>query len=250
MELRDKNVLVTGGGNGIGRALVDSLVKEGAHVGVIDLNKNSLSELNKARQNVYCIEADITNSHSVECAVNEFYENNKTIDVLVNNAGILYSAPLVSITSKGMKKHNYKEWNKVIDTNLNSLCYVTANVVEKMMGDRIKGVVINVSSVCSAGNAGQSAYSAAKAGVNALTSTWAKELSMMGIRVAGISPGFSDTESTHLALSETFLGTLTKEIPLKRLGKPEEIIDAILFLIKNDYMNGKVLEIDGGLVVS
>ena len=250
MELKNKKILVTGGSNGIGRELVNSLISEGVYVGVLDINKSAFTEIEKSSKKVFCFECDITKPSAVEKSVEKFYEMHGAIDVLVNNAGILFSSPIVGLTLTGLKKHSYKEWNKVIDTNLNSLCYVTANVVEKMMQDRVKGVIINVSSVSSAGNAGQSAYSAAKAGVNALTSTWAKELSTMGIRVVGVSPGYSDTVSTHNALSKSIIEKIRQEIPIKRLAKPHEIVDAILFAIKNNYMNGKVIEIDGGLVVS
>ena len=156
----------------------------------------------------------------------------------------------MSITPDGIKKHDLDAWNKVISTNLSSIFYVTVNVVEKMILNRTKGVIVNISSVSSSGNAGQSAYSAAKAGVNALTATWAKELGMMGIRVVSVSPGFTDTESTHKVMSQSNLKNLIREVPLRRLGMPEEIADGILFAIKNDFINGKVLELDGGLIVS
>ena len=146
--------------------------------------------------------------------------------------------------------HDFNDWRKIIEVNLNSVFYVSCNVISKMIGDRTKGVIVNISSISAAGNSGQSAYSAAKAGVNSLTATWAKELSPLGIRVVGVSPGFSDTNSTKTALNETIIKKIKKEIPLKRLADPQEIVEAILFGIKNDYMNGKVIEIDGGLIVS
>jgi len=250
MELINKKIMVTGGCSGIGRELVEKLIAEGSLVGILDINKSAFSEIEKISPNVYCMECDITNPSSVEDSVEKFHKLHGSIDILVNNAGILYSSPLVGITLQGLKKHGYKEWTKVIDTNLNSLFYVTSNVVEKMLEQRVKGVIVNISSVCSAGNAGQSAYSAAKAGVNALTSTWSKELSSIGIRVVGISPGYIDTSSTRKALSVSNIQNIRQEIPLKRLAQVSEIIDAILFVIKNDYFNGKILEIDGGLIVS
>jgi 3-oxoacyl-[acyl-carrier protein] reductase len=250
MDLKNKKVIITGGCSGIGRQLVDTLIEECSIVGVLDINKSAFKEINKISPNVFCYECDVTNPYSVEEAVENFYNKFGSIDILVNNAGVLYSSPLVGLTLKGLKKHSYEDWTDVINTNLNSLFYVSANVVEKMLEQRVKGVIVNISSVCSAGNAGQSAYSAAKAGVNALTSTWSKELSSIGIRVVGISPGYIDTNSTRKALSDSNIENIRQEIPLKRLALTHEIIDSILFAIKNDFFNGKILEIDGGLIVS
>ena len=132
---------------------------------------------------------------------------------------------------------------------MDSVFYVSANVAEKMILNRTKGVIINISSVAASGNAGQSAYSAAKSGVNSLTKTWAKELGLLGIRVAGVSPGFCETNSTKNVMGVEVLNEVKKEIPLRRLGKVEEIANGTIFAIKNDYFHGKVLEIDGGLSV-
>ena len=109
--------------------------------------------------------------------------------------------------------------------------------------------VVTISSVSAGGNAGQSAYSAAKAGVNALTAVWAKELGPLGIRVVAVAPGFTETDSTKEAVSETTLREIVKKVPLRRLGRPEEIADGVLSVIRNDFFNGKVLELDGGLIV-
>ena len=250
MEIKKKKIIVTGGVSGIGRRVLDKLVEESAVIGVFDIDKKGLDKLKKTNRNVYCKVCDVTNYLDVESAVNEFYNEFNGIDILVNNAGILFSSPLVSFSATGVKKHDIDNWHKIIDINLNSVFYLTVNVVEKMILNRTKGVIINISSVSSAGNAGQSAYSAAKAGVNALTATWAKELGMMGIRVVAVAPGYTETDSTKHVMSESNLKQVINEVPLRRLGKPEEIADAILFAIKNDFLNAKVLEIDGGLIIS
>ena len=116
-----------------------------------------------------------------------------------------------------------------------------------MVKTRTRGVVINISSVSASGNAGQSAYSAAKAGVESLTVTWAKELGPWGIRVAGLAPGFTETPSTHNAIAENILEQIRKEVPIGRLGEPSEVAHAVQFLIENDYINGVTLKLDGGL---
>lgn len=249
MNLKDKKAIVTGGAKGIGNSLVGKLINEGSMVGVFDIDAEGLKTLKKNNQNVYCVECDVTHVKQVEAAVDKFYQEFKKIDILVNNAGILYSAPLLSLTSRGIKKHNVKMWNKVLSTDLSSIFYMTVNVVEKMVLHRTKGVIVNISSVSASGNVGQSAYSAAKAGVNALTATWSKELSLWGIRVVAIAPGYTETESTHHAMNEEVLKDIIKKVPLKRLGKVAEIADGIISVIKNDFFNGKVFELDGGLIL-
>ena len=249
MEIKDKKIIITGGVKGIGKSLLDKLIEEGAMVGVFDIDKKGLDSLKKTYRDVFCKVCDVANYEQVKTSVDEVFKEFKQIDVLVNNAGVLFSLPLVSITPDGIKKHDLDAWNKVISTNLSSIFYVTVNVVEKMILNRTKGVIVNISSVSSSGNAGQSAYSAAKAGVNALTATWAKELSLLGIRVVGIAPGYTETESTRHVMSESALKDVISKVPLRRLGKPDEIADGIIAIIKNDFFNGKVLELDGGLVI-
>ena len=116
-----------------------------------------------------------------------------------------------------------------------------------LLKNKVKGLIINISSIAARGNPGQTSYSAAKAGVNALTYTWSKELAPFGIRVAGISPGFFDTESTRTALSQARIEKITQSIPLKRLGKLDEILLSLKFIIENDYLTGRLIELDGGL---
>ena len=118
-----------------------------------------------------------------------------------------------------------------------------------MVSNRNPGLIINISSIASEGNEGQSAYSAAKAGINALTFTWAKELSRFNIRVAGISPGFFSTESTYQSINKSYIEHIKKNTPSKRLGKISELIQGIDFIIKNKFFNGKILKIDGGLKI-
>lgn len=249
MNLKDKKVIVTGGIKGIGKALVSNLLNEGAIVGVFDIDVAGFDNLQQSNTNVCCVECNVTDHVKVASAVDRFYNDFGEINALINNAGILFSAPLVRLTPQGVIKHDVKMWEKVISTDLSSVFYVTTNVVEKMILKRTKGVIVNISSICAAGNAGQSAYSAAKAGVNALTVTWAKELGLLGIRVIGIAPGFFDTESTHNALSDDHIKHVVKEVPLRRLGKTDEIAHCITSVLQNDYINGKIIEIDGGLTI-
>ena len=138
---------------------------------------------------------------------------------------------------------------KVLSINLDSVFLITSNVVENMVSRRAKGVIISISSISSEGNAGQSAYSAAKAGVNALTKTWSKELGPLGIRFASISPGFIDTISTHASLSISQIESIKRQIPLKKLGHPKSVYQAAKFIVDNEYVNGAIIELDGGLTI-
>jgi 3-oxoacyl-[acyl-carrier protein] reductase len=249
VDLRGKKVIVTGGVRGLGRSVVERLVALGSAVTVFDVNEPGLAELHQRRPSVVCVICDVSDAEQVDVATSKYHDQFGSADVLINNAGILYSAPLIRITSAGIEKHAVAEWQKVLNANLSSVFYMTSCVVGKMMTTRTKGVVVNISSVAAAGNAGQSAYSAAKAGVNALTATWAKEFSLMGIRVVGVAPGFTETESTKQALSEAVLIETIKRVPVRRLGQPEEIASGVIHVIENDFFNGKVLELDGGLIL-
>lgn len=248
MDLEDKKVIVTGGARGIGKSLVEKLVTENATVGVFDIDKDALDKLKEDHPNLFCEVCDVSDNEQVERAVHEFFNKFQAIDVLINNAGMPKNSPLISLFG-GIKKHDVKIWNEVIAANLSSVFYMTLHVAEKMIKKRTKGVIINVSSISANGNAGQTAYSAAKAGVIALTKTWAKELNPLGIRVAGIAPGFTKTNTTLKTMSGKVIADWNKKIPLRRMAEPSEIADGMLFIIKNDYFNGKVLELDGGLII-
>ena len=244
MDLRGKKIIVTGGVKGLGRAMVQQLISRECNVTVFDIDQNGFEELQTA--GIRCVACDVTNPEQINAAIEEF---GGAPDVLINNAGILYSEPLIKITEDGLKLHACESWDRVLRTNLSSVFYMTAPVVAKMVATRTKGVVVNIGSVSATGNPGASAYSAAKAGVHALTQAWAKELGPMGIRVIAIAPGFMDTDSAHAATSETALRETIKRVPLRRLGKAEEVAAAVVAAIENDFFNGKVFELDGGLIV-
>ena len=162
---------------------------------------------------------------------------------------VRYNSPLVSFTAEGIKKHDINMWHQVLSVDLNSVFYMSLNVIEKMILNRTQGVIINISSICAAGNAGQCAYSAAKAGVNAFTIALSKELGALGIRVAAIAPGYMMTGTMRQSMVESMLKEHIRKTPLKRFGTSEEIADAALFIIRNDFFNGKILKIDGGMVL-
>lgn len=250
MKLAGARVLVTGGGAGIGRHLVERLLGDAAEVAVLELDATRCAELTETTGGKVRAEpCDVTDAAAVDTALQRLFDAGFEPDVLVNNAGIIHSEPLVNLLSRGDKVHSRESWRRVIATDLDSVFFVTSRVVEHMLATRKKGVVISISSIAAQGNAGQSAYAAAKAGVNALTHTWAKELGAMGLRFAAIAPGFFDTPSTRTALSEAALTRLQQQIPLRRLGQLESLYLAVRHVVENDYLTGTVLEVDGGLVI-
>lgn len=250
MKVAGASVLVTGGGRGIGRFLVDRLDAESARVCVLEQDEALCAELREASADrIKAWPCDVTAPEAVDAALQAVFDSGFDPDVLINNAGIIHSEPLVNMLSRGDRVHSRGSWRKVMAADLDSVFFVTSRVVDHMLAKRRKGVVISISSISANGNPGQSAYSAAKAGVNALTQTWAKELGGMGLRFAAIAPGFIDTPSTRAALSETALARLQQQIPLRRLGDLESIFLAARYVIENDYLTGTVLEVDGGLVI-
>jgi len=248
LALKGKVCLVTGGASGLGLEIIEQLLREEAVSVIFDIESEGFRALQN-RPDLAVFKCDVTDEEQVANSIKAVIEQFGQIDVLVNNVGILYSAPLISFGGGGLKLHDSSEWQRVISTNLSSAFYMTKHAVQAMLTRRTKGVIVNITSISAHGNAGQSAYSAAKAGLEALTKVWAKELPVFGIRCFAVAPGFCDTESTHVAVNETILQDTIKRVPLKRLGKTAEIAAFVVAGIKNDYLNGKVLEIDGGLVI-
>lgn len=250
MNLAGTKVLISGGGRGVGRCLVEGFLRDGAIVGVFEKDEDLCAELRSAfdeRLSVWG--CDVSDPDAVDTAVANAKHDGFEPDVLVNNAGVIHSEPLVNMLSRGDRVHSRQHWRNVMAADLDSVFFVTSRIVDGMIARRCKGVVISISSIAAAGNAGQSAYSAAKAGVNALTFTWAKELGALGLRFAAIAPGFLDTPSTRAALSENVLTRLQQQIPLRKLGNPDAIYLAARQIVENDYLTGTVLKVDGGLTL-
>jgi 3-oxoacyl-[acyl-carrier protein] reductase len=251
MEIEGKSIIVTGAAGGIGSCTVKKLLEKKALVAAVDINERRLEALkNDCRamgHSLHCYCGDIGDFAFVQTVTNDFFKLCGKIDALVNNASVLRDAPLASVFAGEIKKYPLEEWDKTIRSNLYGTFYFAREVAEKMILKRTRGVIINVGSVSSAGNAGQSAYAAAKAGVNSLTVTWTQELAQFGIRVAGIAPGMVNTDMPRKAMNEkTFTAWINKS-PARRIGTPDEIAEGILFILKNDFFYGRTLELDGGL---
>jgi len=229
MEISGKNIIVTGAAGGIGSSITKNLLENNAVVAAVSINKDKLNLLkdrcSTMADNLICYCGDVGDIEFVKNVTEDFLNHYNKIDILIN----------------------LENWNKTIASNLTGVFYFSREVAEKMFMKRTKGLIINVSSISSVGNSGQTAYAAAKAGVNALTVTWASELSLFGIRVAGIAPGLIDTEMPRKAMSEKKLSEWIRKSHVKRLGLPEEVAQGILFIIQNDFFSGRILEIDGGL---
>lgn len=249
MKLNGSKVVVTGGAGRLGRVIVEALINGGARVAVLDLDVEAIAGFTERQPRVLTRRVDLTVAEEVDDAVEAIVAELGSIEILINNAGLLFSASLCGMASGGLQRHSADEFDRVVRANLYPPFLTTRAVVAEMVRQRVRGLIVNVSSIAAAGNAGQTAYSAAKAGVDALTATWAKELGPLGIRVAGLAPGFCDTEATRRAVSEPILAEIRARVPIARLGRPEEIARSILAIVDNDFFHGKVLAVDGGLVL-
>ena len=247
--MKIQTILITGGASGIGRFLVQNLLDKNINMVVWDKNLQELKRMCEKNPELHAFGCDLTRPEEVQKAAADLRNTKIQPDVLVNNAGLIHSEPLVNLLNKDNPMHSWSNWSDVVSSNLNATFLVSREIVTQWIATRVKGCIINISSISAQGNAGQSAYSAAKAGVNALTRTWSKELGPWGIRCNSIAPGFFDSDSTHASLSESKLTQLVRQVPLGRLGKLEEILSTIDYIVENQYLNGAVIELDGGLTL-
>lgn len=247
MKLADQTILLTGGAGTLGKLVIANFYGNVNKLVLLDRDAEGLATVSKSHPEIHSYTCDLGDYMSVQTTIDQVFSDGHAVTVLINNAGYIHSEPLVNLMSRDQRQHSPETWLKTINDNLNSVFFVTSSVVEKMVSSRAKGLIINISSIAAAGNAGQSAYGAAKAGVNALTTIWSKELGMFGIRSAAVAPGFLDVPSTHNALTESKLKNWTQQTPIRRLGTIDEFIGALRFVIEDDFFNGRVLELDGGL---
>ena len=241
----DRSVLVTGAAGEIGGALVDEFLKDGWLVCGLDRR----SPANTDRPGFSFRECDLANGGETESNIEVFHAQYGAFDAVINCAGLIANSPLVSFVEGRLTHHDFALWDRVISSSLSSAFFVSACTVAKMAGAGKRGVIVNISSVCSRGNPGQAAYSAAKAGLNGLTAALAKELGALGIRVVALAPGYIDTASTREHVPAAKLREIKGSIPLKRLGKVDEAVAAVKFILTNEYVNGTVIALDGGQVL-
>jgi len=252
LEIRDKVIVITGAGRGIGRALARHFAHGGARLALLDLNATDLREsealLNRERPAL--ARSYLTNTADetgVIAAMDQVVADFGRLDGLVNNAGITRDALLVKVREgEVVGKMSLAQWQAVIDVNLTGVFLCAREAAERMIRLGNGGVMVNISSISRAGNVGQTNYSAAKAGVIAMTVAWGKELARHRIRVGAVAPGFIRTPMVA-AMKPEALAKVTAPVPLGRLGEPEEIAAAVDFIFRNDFFTGRCLEVDGGL---
>jgi len=238
-------VLITGTSGEVGRHLARHFLAQGWTVLGVD---KSLPP-DESPPGLVFTQCDLADPTAAMVAVDELLTRQGVVDVLINCAGLIANSPLVRLGPSGWETHDFALWKDVIASGLTTAFHATALTVRHMLEARRKGVIVNLSSVCAAGNPGQVAYSAAKAGLNGLTLALAKELGPLGIRVVGLAPGYLDTRSTRDNVPAARLTRLTGAVPLRRLGLVDEVAAAIDFIIASEYLNGTVIELDGGLVL-
>ena len=246
MRIKNKVAIITGGANGIGWETVQVFLREGAKVAVadynIDLDQEKKQVLSKYGDSADCFKVNVANQESVTEMVSAVVKKFGRVDILINNAGITRDALLT--------KMNVEDFQAVIDVNLKGVFLCTQAVVPYMVEQGF-GRIISTSSVSGVyGNPGQTNYAAAKAGLIGMTKSWAKELGRKGITANAVAPGFIETSMVE-TVPEKVISRIVSTIPLQKLGKPEDIAHAYLFLASDEagYINGTVLHVDGGIMM-
>ena len=246
MNFKNRLAIVTGGGQGIGKEICLKLARSKAEVIIFDVNEESFNktveEIRAMEGKILAFKVDVTKYEELKKAVRYVIDKYKGIDILVNNAGIARDSLLLR-----MKKEN---WHKVLDVNLTGVFNCLKAVIRCMMKQRY-GRIVNISSIIGLrGNIGQANYSAAKAGIIGLTKSAARELGRYGISVNAVAPGFIDTAMTR-ELDKEIVDKITSQIPLLRIGKPEEVASLVAYLASEEagYITGEVIRIDGGMAM-
>lgn len=246
MKLDSLKIIVTGGASGMGAHFAKRLHEAGAKVAVGDVNEALMSELPAgiARRKL-----DVSREDDVVSFVDWANKELGGLNGLINNAGIIRDGLLVKQDreTKAIKKFSTEDWNAVLGINLTGATLMVREVVAKMVETGSKpGVIVNMSSISRHGNRGQSNYVAAKAALAANTLTWAREFANYGIRVTGIAPGMIETPMTR-GMNQKARDAVVAQIPVGRIGEPEDIWVAVKFALECDYFNSRTIDVDGGL---
>ena len=240
-SLKDKNIIVTGASGGIGSSIVEKLYENGANLLATGTKLEKLEELKKKFTNIKILQFDISQHEKIEEFINNAtQELGGSLDCIVNNAGITKDNLTIRMS--------LEDWTKVININLTSTFLMSKYSIKKMLKNK-SGKIINITSVVGhTGNAGQANYTASKAGIVAMSKSLAIEYAKKNINVNCISPGFISTAMTD-QINEKFKEAIIAKIPSNRLGKPEDVANAVIFLSSglSDYINGETLHVNGGM---
>ena len=250
MFLENVKAIVSGAASGLGRGFALELVRAGASVAAADIDVGGLEKLKTQCEDhpgrLLTRKVDISQENSVTAFIAEVAKEFEGVNCLVNNAGILRDGLLAKEETGWVKKLPTAQWKQVLEVNLTGHYLMAREFAAEILRRGIKeSVIVNISSISSAGNPGQSNYAASKAGLDACTRTWALELAPNGIRVAGIAPGVIETPILNNISAEAKEDLLEK-IPLQRFGAPYEIWQALRFIIECEYFTGRIIYVDGG----
>jgi 3-oxoacyl-[acyl-carrier protein] reductase len=241
ISLKNKNIIITGASGGIGNSIVEKLHENGANILATGTRVEKLEELKKKFNNIKILNFDISQHEKIEEFINNATEElGGSLDCIVNNAGITKDNLTIRMS--------LDEWTRVIDINLTSTFLMCKHSIKKMLKNK-SGKIINITSVVAhTGNVGQANYTASKAGIIAMSKSLAIEYAKKNINVNCISPGFISTAMTD-QIDEKHKEAIIAKIPSNRLGKPEDIANAVTFLSSNlsDYINGETLHVNGGM---
>ena len=240
-NIKNKNIIITGASGGIGNSITKKLYEAGANILATGTREEKLNILKENYANIKILKFDISDHEKIEEFVNDATEKlGGSLDCIVNNAGITKDNLAIRMTME--------EWSKVININLTSTFLMSKFAIKKMLKNK-SGKIINITSVVGhTGNVGQSNYTASKAGIVAMSKSLAIEYAKKNINVNCISPGFISTAMTD-KIDEKFKDAIISNIPANRLGKPEDVANAVLFLASqsSDYINGETIHVNGGL---
>lgn len=249
MEISNSRILITGGASGIGLECAAQFSAIGADVSIVDNDRNAIANMPKEllekieNRAFFCNVGDTAEVEEVTASV---FERCGGLDVVINNAAILRDQTLVCRLGKNVKRHSVDDWCATLSSNLTGTFLVAREVAARWIAERCGGMILNTSSVVRTGNAGQSAYSASKAAIDALTVTWSQELAPYQIRVAAIAYGFAETGMTR-DIPSVFLNTIKSKSAAGRFATVAELVHGVRFVLENEYFVGKTLELDGGL---
>ena len=246
MELQNKVALITGGAQGIGKTISEELVQNGAHVVLGDVNlegaQATAEAINNNEGSASAVKIDVSNPAEVKQVFDSILKDKKPIDIMINNAGITRDGLMIRMKEA--------DWDRVLNINLKGTFLCSQQAAKQMMKQK-SVVIVNIASIVGVmGNFGQANYSASKAGVIGLTKTLAREVASRGIRVNAVAPGFIDTEMTRV-LDESVRQSLIEQIPLAKLGLPEDVARCVAFLVsdRSSYITGQVINVNGGMLM-